>query len=131
MLHDDCEHDLDKFWIAHVQNMTETITDNPNFDVYINGTLVIKKVLPVDGGKCLCVLPGRGLWGEKGPPRFSILPKVMFIKVIYNYDNINNTGGIHDNSDGNLAVDNPRAGFFVYGYQVEMKFGMLLFLGKG
>lgn len=25
-----------------------TIADNPNFDVYINGTLVIKKVLPVD-----------------------------------------------------------------------------------
>ena len=25
-----------------------TIADNPNFDVYINGTLVIKRVLPVD-----------------------------------------------------------------------------------
>ena len=65
MLHDDCEHDLDKFWIAHVQNMTETITDNPNFDVYINGTLVIKKVLPVDGGKMFVCIAWEGLMGRK------------------------------------------------------------------
>lgn len=31
--------------------MTETVADNPNFDVYINGTLVIKKVLPVDNAR--------------------------------------------------------------------------------
>ena len=36
--------------------MTETIVDNPNFDVYINGTLGIKKVLPVDDGKMfICI----------------------------------------------------------------------------
>ena len=36
--------------------MTETIVNNPNFDVYINGTLVIKKVLPVDDGKMvICI----------------------------------------------------------------------------
>ena len=32
-------HEWDKF------------ADNPNFDVYINGTLVIKKVLPVDNAR--------------------------------------------------------------------------------
>ncbi|RMX59446.1 hypothetical protein pdam_00015662 [Pocillopora damicornis] len=47
----DCEHDWDRFLIAHVQNMTETISNDPNFEVYTNGTLVIKKVLPEDDGK--------------------------------------------------------------------------------
>ena len=47
----DCEHEWDKHRIAHVQNMRETISDNPNFEVYTNGTLVIKRVLPVDDGK--------------------------------------------------------------------------------
>ena len=111
--------------------MTETVADNPNFDVYINGTLVIKKVLPVDDRKMFFCIAWERLMGRKKSTTILNIPKVMFIKVIYNYDNINNTGGIHDNSDGNLAVDNPRAGFFVYGFQVEMKFGMLLFLGKG
>ena len=52
----DCEHDWDRFLIAHVKNMTETFPNNPNFEVYTNGTLVIKKVLPVDDGKMfICV----------------------------------------------------------------------------
>ena len=56
----DCEHDWDKFLIAHVQNVTETIADNPNFEVYTNGTLVIKKVLPVDDGKMfICIAEER------------------------------------------------------------------------
>mgnify|MGYP000114421428 CR=1 FL=1 len=56
----DCAHDWDKFRIAHVQNMRVTIPDNPNFEVYTNGTLVIKKVLPVDDGKMfICVAEER------------------------------------------------------------------------
>ena len=53
---DDCEHDWDKFRIAHVEKVTETIADNPNFNVYTNRTLVIKKVLPADGEKMfICI----------------------------------------------------------------------------
>ena len=53
---DDCEHDRDKFRIAHVEKVTETIADNPNFNVYTNRTLVIKKVLPADGEKMfICI----------------------------------------------------------------------------
>ena len=48
---DDCEHDWDKFKIAHVQNRNETIADNPNFEVNTDGTLFIKRVQPVDDGK--------------------------------------------------------------------------------
>ena len=56
----DCEQHWDEFLIAHVQNMTETIADDPNFEVYTNGTLVIKKVLPVDDGKMfICVAEER------------------------------------------------------------------------
>ena len=47
----DCELNWNKFRIAHVQNVKETIADNPNFDVYTNGTLLIRKILPVDDGK--------------------------------------------------------------------------------
>ena len=53
---DDCEHERDKFRIAHVEKVTETIADNPNFNVYTNRTLVIKKVLPADGEKMfICI----------------------------------------------------------------------------
>ena len=45
--------------------MTETIVDNPNFDVYINGTLVIKKVLPVDDGKMFICIAWDRLIGRK------------------------------------------------------------------
>ncbi|RMX59452.1 hypothetical protein pdam_00015665, partial [Pocillopora damicornis] len=47
----DCELNWNKLRIAHVQNVEETIADNPNFDVFTNGTLLIRKVLPVDDGK--------------------------------------------------------------------------------
>ena len=36
----DCEHDWDKFLIAHVQNVTETIADNPNFEVLVVAFIV-------------------------------------------------------------------------------------------
>ena len=47
----DCELNWNKLRIAHVRNVEETIADNPNFDVFTNGTLLIRKVLPVDDGK--------------------------------------------------------------------------------
>ena len=54
---DDCEHDWNKFLIAYVENMTDTIADNPNFELHTNHTLVIKKVLPVDDGKMfICIV---------------------------------------------------------------------------
>ena len=67
--------------------MTETIVDNPNFDVYINGTLVIKKVLPVDDRKMFFCIAWERLIGRKRSTTILNIPKVMFIKVIYNYDN--------------------------------------------
>ena len=52
----------DQFMIAHVNNK-ETIADDPNFNVYTNGTLVIKKVLPVyDGNNFICRVTEMHLW---------------------------------------------------------------------
>ena len=48
---DDCEHHWNKFRIAHVKNTKVTIADDPDFDVYTNGTLVIKMVQPMDDKK--------------------------------------------------------------------------------
>ena len=47
---DGCDKGGKQFLIAQVKNMREKNTYNPNFDVYTNGTLVIKKVLPMDDG---------------------------------------------------------------------------------
>ena len=75
----DCEHDWDKFLIAHVQNVTETIADNPNFEVYTNGTLVIKKVLPVDDGKMfICIAEERHI-GRKRSTTILYIGKGDFI----------------------------------------------------
>lgn len=35
----------------------------------------------------------------------------MFIRVLYNDDNSNNSNSIHDKSVRNVAVDNPRGDF--------------------
>ena len=47
---DGCDRGGKQFVIAQVRNMREKKTYNRNFDVYTNGTLVIKKVLPMDDG---------------------------------------------------------------------------------
>ncbi|XP_058973173.2 protein sidekick-2-like isoform X1 [Pocillopora verrucosa] len=62
---DDCANDWDKFRIAHVKNMRVTIPDNPNFEVYTNGTLVIKKVLPVDDRKMFICIAQKTLIGRE------------------------------------------------------------------
>ena len=46
----DCDTDWRDFQIAYVDSMNETKADIPNFDVYTNGTLVIKMVQPTDDG---------------------------------------------------------------------------------
>ena len=59
----DCQHYRDSIRIAHVNNVKETIANDPNFNVYTNGTLVIKKVLPVDDGKkFICRVQKMYLW---------------------------------------------------------------------
>nr|XP_058957466.1 immunoglobulin superfamily member 10-like [Pocillopora verrucosa] len=60
----DCKHELDKSRIARVQNMRVTIPD-PNFEVYVNGTLVIKKVLPADDGKWFICIPQKMFIGKE------------------------------------------------------------------
>ena len=39
-------------------------------------------------------MPRRLMLGEKTLPRSSILPKVMFIEVLYNDDNSNNNNNV-------------------------------------
>lgn len=46
----DCDNEWMNFLIAYVDSMNETEADRPNFDVYENGTLVIKMVQPTDDG---------------------------------------------------------------------------------
>ena len=88
---DDCAHDWDKFRIAHVQNMRVTIPDNPNFEVYTNGTLVIKKVLPVDDRKMFICIAQKTLIGRERSTTILHIAK----GDIYISDNSNNTMGIY------------------------------------
>ena len=79
----DCEQHWDEFLIAHVQNMTETIPNNPNFEVYTNGTLVIKKVLPVDDGKIfICVPEERHIGRKRSTTILHIEKGDVYISVI-------------------------------------------------
>ena len=48
---DGCDSYGQKVPIAEVVRMSTNVTNRQRFDVYINGTLVIKKVLPVDDGE--------------------------------------------------------------------------------
>ena len=63
--------------------MTETIPNNPNFEVYTNGTLVIKKVLPVDDGKMfICVAEERHIGKKRNRTILHIEKGDVYISVI-------------------------------------------------
>ena len=79
----DCAHDWDKFRIAHVEKVTETIADNPNFEVYTNGTLVIKKVLPVGDGKMfICIAEERHIGRKRSTTILHIDKGDFYISVM-------------------------------------------------
>ena len=79
----DCEQHWDEFLIAHVQNMTETIPNNPNFEVYTYGTLVIKKVLPVGDGKIfICIAKERHIGIKRSTTILHIEKGDVYISVI-------------------------------------------------
>ena len=64
---DGCDSDGKTVLIVQVKFTRETKVYNRDFDVYTNGTLVIKKVLPMDDGvKFICVAKkdyvGRKTW---------------------------------------------------------------------
>ena len=59
----DCESKWDNSRIARVERMRKPIVDNPNFDIYVNGTLVIKRVIAVDNGKLFICKAKRNLTG--------------------------------------------------------------------
>ena len=118
---DDCEHDCDKFLIAHVQNVTEKIADNPNFNVYTNRTLAIKKVLPADGEKMFICISEEKYIGRKRST--TILHAVKG-------DN-SNTNSIQDNNNGNLAVDNSSGVFYCLRFPVPNDVWNVIFWGGG
>ena len=86
----DCENHWDKFLIAHVKNMRETIADNPNFEVYINGTLVIKEVLPMDDGKMFICIAKEKFIGKKRFTTILHIAEGNIYIVLYHDDNRNN-----------------------------------------
>ena len=92
----DCKHELDKSQIARVQNMRVTVPDR-NFEVYTNGTLVIKKVLPADDGKWFICIPQKMFIGEE---KNSTTILRIAKGDIYISDNSNNTMGIYILSSG-------------------------------
>ena len=59
----DCESKWDNSRIARVERMREPFVDNTDFDIYVNGTLVIKRVKAVDDGKLFICKAKRNLTG--------------------------------------------------------------------
>ena len=86
----DCKNELLKTQIARVQNMRVTIPC-PNFEVYTNGTLVIKKVLPADDGKWFICIAQKMFIGNDNSTTILHIAK----GDIYISDNSNNTMGIY------------------------------------
>ena len=92
----DCKHDLPKSRIARVQNMTVTVPDQ-NLEVYTNGTLVIKKVLPADDGKWFICIPQMMHVGRE---RSTTILLHIAKGDIYTSDNSNNKLGNYIFSSG-------------------------------
>ena len=70
--------------------MRVTVLD-PNFEVYTNGTLVIKKVLPADDGKWFICISQKMFIGKENSTTILHIAK----GDIYISDNSNNTMGIY------------------------------------
>lgn len=47
----DCNNEWDKHWIADIRFMENVIIENPHYEAFLNGTLLIKKVLPMYDGR--------------------------------------------------------------------------------
>ena len=47
----DCNNEWDKHWIADIHFMKRVTLENPHFNASLNGTLLIKKVLPMYDGR--------------------------------------------------------------------------------
>ena len=47
----DCNNEWDKHWIADIRFMENVIIENPHCEAFLNGTLLIKKVLPMYNGR--------------------------------------------------------------------------------
>ena len=47
----DCNNEWDKHWIAGIHSMEKVTLENPHFNAFLNGPLLIKKVLPMYDGR--------------------------------------------------------------------------------
>ena len=47
----DCNEDWNKHWIADIRFMEKVILENPHYSAFLNGTLLIKKVLLMFNGR--------------------------------------------------------------------------------
>ena len=91
-----CKNEWLKYRIARVQNMSVTVPDS-NFEVYTNGTLVIKKVLPADDGKWFICIPQMMHVGRE---RSTTILLHIAKGDIYTSDNSNNKLGNYIFSSG-------------------------------
>ena len=47
----DCNNEWDKHWIADIHSMEKVTLENPHLNAFLNGTLLVKKVLPMYDGR--------------------------------------------------------------------------------
>ena len=47
----DCNNEWDKHWIAGIHSMEKVTLENPHFNAFLNGPLLIKKFLPMYDGR--------------------------------------------------------------------------------
>ena len=58
----DCNNEWDRHWIADIYFREKINIENPHFDAHLNGTLLIKEVLPMYDGRYFIVRVQTGLY---------------------------------------------------------------------
>lgn len=53
-----CNNEWDKHWIADIHFMQKVTLENPHYSVFLNGTLLIEKILPMHDGRYFPGIPG-------------------------------------------------------------------------
>ena len=81
----DCNNEWDKHWIADIRFMENVIIENPHCEAFLNGTLLIKKVLPMYDGRYFIMRVRKDTGAEPNIYHLKVVQGNVYILIVLFY----------------------------------------------
>ena len=81
----DCNNEWDRHWIADIYFREKINIENPHFDAHLNGTLLIKEVLPMYDGRYFIVRVQTDTGAEPNIYHLKVVQGNVYLLVILFY----------------------------------------------